>query len=218
MLRGRGKCQTINDIEWSDEVDSDSEVEARGKKRRRVSDSEEEFTPKKCIDSPKEFSKRKTKTRITPRRQAKCSTTTSKKRSTPSPRTKLNLNVLDDDSELMSKYEYSPVPPVKRRATTFERELTDRDHSTPTAPTSANIDYDSQVPDDDLTMKEVASGVLLGSTLNPLQASEHRYDAEDPSTATAKPPNRHHSEQSNHGLLEGGWGRLLGRPLPTLMG
>jgi len=155
LLRGRGKCQTINDIEWSDEVDSDSEVEARGKKRRRVSDSEEEFTPKKRIDSPKEFSKRKTKARITPRRQAKCSTTTSKKRSTPSPRTKLNLNALDDDSELISKYEYSPVPPVKRKATTFERELTDRDHSTPTVPTSANIDYDSQVPDDDLTSRYV---------------------------------------------------------------
>jgi len=144
LLRGRGKCQTINDIEWSDEVDSDSEVEAKGKKRRRVNDSEEEFTPKKRRDSPKEFSKRKTKTRITPRRQAKCSTATNK-RSTPSPRTKLNLNVLDDDSELMSKYEYSPVPPVKRRATNFESELTD--HSTPTATTSTNIDHVSQVAD-----------------------------------------------------------------------
>merc|ERR1719186_1692985 len=51
----------------------------------------------------------------------------------------------------MSKYEYSPVPPVKRRATTFERALSDP--STHTAPTSTNIDYDSQVPDDDLTSR-----------------------------------------------------------------
>ena len=51
-----------------------------------------------------------------------------------------------------------------------------------------------------------------------IQASEIRSDVKDTSTVSARPPNRHHYEQQDIGLLEGGWGRLSGRPLPSLMG
>ena len=66
------------------------------------------------------------------------------------------------------------------------------------------------------TMKEVASFSLtwkhIESLQNPVMTLRTRQQQ------TAKPPNRHHREQSDRGLLEGGWGRLLGRPPPTLMG
>ena len=68
------------------------------------------------------------------------------------------------------------------------------------------------------TMKEDASWVLLGSKWIPYRLQNPVMTPKTRQSATAKPPPRHHSEQNDLGLLEGGWGRLLGRPLPTLMG